>query len=125
MQACGAGTLSQQIFDGDGFGFGALADGVEASHFEQLIDESIEPRQFGIHCLVEFAAIMGLRFMQQQRVKVEAKRGDGCFQFMRHTVNKVGLPPIELDFLDGQEGVERDSEEADGECGGAEYEAAP
>ena len=125
MQAGGSSALSQQVFKSDVFSFGALPDRIEATDFEQLVDEPIESGQFVVHGFVEFAAIVRFRFVQQQGVEVEAECCDWSFQLVGDAVDEIGLAAIELNFLDGKEGVEGDAEEADGECSGAEDEAAP
>lgn len=125
MQTGGSCALPQQVLECDVFSLGALANGVQATDFQQLVDEPIKSGQLVVHGLVEFAAIVRFRFVQQQGVEVEAECGDRSFQLMSDAVDKVGLATIELDFLDGQEGIEGDAEEADGECCGAEDEAAP
>jgi hypothetical protein len=125
LEAGSAGAVAEELFEWDGFGFGLLTEGIEAGDFEELVDEPVESCEFGIHDFIEVFAISSVGFAEEQCVKVEAECGDGCFEFVCNAVDEVGLSSIELNFLDGEEGVEGDTEEADGERGGAENEAAP
>ncbi|MEY3457544.1 MAG: hypothetical protein RL215_701 [Planctomycetota bacterium] len=125
LEAGSVGAITEELFEGDGFGFGLLTEGIEAGDFEELVNEPIESCEFGIHGFIEVSAVCGVGFTEEQCVEIESERGDGRFEFVSDAVDEVGLSSIELNFLDGEEGVEGDTEEADGKSGGAEDEAAP
>ena len=103
------GTGSQQLAEVYMFWFRLTSNGVQASDFQQLIDQTVKPIQFDFHCLIKFLLILLAELTHDKRVQIKPKSGDWSLQFVSHTIDKVRLPAIELNFFDRQKGIKCNS----------------
>ena len=107
------------------FRFRLAANGIQATDFEKLIDELIQSLQFAFHGEIEFAAIVAFQIAHQQSVQVESQGGDRGLEFVSHTINEIRLTAVQLNFLDGQERIERNAKQADGQSDRAQGQGKP
>lgn len=98
---------------------------LQASHIQQLIDESVESIDVLHHRFVKLLPLRAVYGSSIECLKIQLERRNRGFQLVRYRIDEVALASVQIDVLNDPNKVENDPREHKGKHNGPNRQQNP